>query len=46
MVIKKNSLLKEILTSYSNKKEIYFNYECLSLRSSITAILNYESTGC
>ena len=42
----KNSLLKEILTSTHNKKEKYFDYECLSLRSSMTAILSYEATGC
>ena len=41
-----NSLVKEILTSSSNKKEMHFNYECLSIRSSITAILSYEATGC
>ncbi|MDC0497727.1 S49 family peptidase [Alphaproteobacteria bacterium] len=42
----KNSLVREILTSSFNKKENYFNYECLSLRSSMTAILSYEATGC
>ena len=42
----KNSLLKEILTSTHNKKEKYFDYKCLSLRSSMTAILSYEATGC
>ena len=42
----KNSLLKEILTSTHDKKEKYFDYECLSLRSSMTAILSYEATGC
>ena len=46
IINEKNSLVKEILTSFSNKKEIHFNYECLSLRSSITAILSYEATGC
>ena len=46
IINEKQSLVKEILTSFSNKKEIYFNYECLSLRSSITAILSYEATGC
>ena len=46
IINEKNSLLKEILTSISNTKKIYFNYDCLSLRSSITAILSYESTGC
>ena len=46
IINEKNSLVKEILTSSFNKKEIYFNYECLSLRSSINAILSYEATGC
>jgi protease IV len=46
IINEKNSLVKEILTSSSSKKEIYFSYECLSLRSSITAILSYEATGC
>ena len=46
IINKKNSLLREILTSSSNKKEEYFNYKCLSLRSSVTAILSYEATGC
>ena len=42
----KNSLVREILTGSYNKKENFFNYECLSLRSSMTAILSYEATGC
>ena len=46
IVNEKNSLVREILTSYSNKKERYLNHKCLSLRSSITAILSYEATGC
>ena len=46
IINEKNSLVKEILTSSSNKKEMHFNYECVSLRSSITAILSYEATGC
>jgi protease IV len=46
IINEKNSLVEEILTSTYNKKEIYFNYECLSLRSSITAILSYEASGC
>ena len=41
-----NSLLKEILTSTFFKKDKYMNFECLSLRSSMTAILSYEATGC
>jgi protease-4 len=46
IINEKNSLVREILTSSTNKKEMYFNYECISLRSSITAILSYEATGC
>ena len=46
IISEKNSLVRQLLTSSSNKKEMYFNYECLSLRSSITAILSYEATGC
>ncbi len=42
----KNSLVKEILTSYLNKKNEYIDFECLSLRSSIAVILSYEATGC
>jgi len=46
IINEKNSLIREILTSSSNKKEMHLNYECLSLRSSITAILSNEATGC
>jgi protease IV len=46
IINEKNSLVSQILTSSSNKKEMHFNYECLSLRSSITAILSYEAIGC
>ena len=42
----KNSLVREILTSTSAKQEKYMNLKCLSLRSSMTAILSYEATGC
>ena len=42
----KNSLLREILTSNLIKRDKYMNFECLSLRSSMTAILSYEATGC
>ena len=41
-----NSLVRQILSSNSNKKNHNLNVECLSLRSSITAILSFESTGC
>ena len=46
IVNKKNSLIREILTSSLDKKEKYSRYKCLSLRSSITAVLSYEATGC
>ncbi len=42
----KNSLVREILTSQFIKKDQYMKFECLSLRSSMTALLNYEATGC
>jgi ClpP class serine protease len=42
----KNSLVRQILSSNLNKKGHSMNFECLSLRSSMTAILNFESTGC
>jgi protease-4 len=42
----KNSLVRQILSSNLNKKNNNLNFECLSLRSSMTAILNFESTGC
>ena len=40
------SLLKELLKSNSNTEDKYMKFECLSLRTSIAAILNYETTGC
>ena len=43
---KKNSLIKEILSSNYNKSNLDMNYDCLSLRSSISSVLNYESLGC
>ena len=42
----KNSLVRQILSSNLNKNNNNMNFECLSLRSSMTAILNFESTGC
>ena len=42
----KNSLVKEILTSTSSEQDNYMNLKCLNLRSSMTAILSYEATGC
>ena len=44
--IKKNSLFREILTSIYYKSNLDIKYECLQLRSSISAILSYQSTGC
>ena len=46
MMNAKKSLVREILTSINYEKENYFRFECLSIRSSMTAILNYESIGC
>ena len=42
----KNSLVREILTSTFIKKNEYMKFECISLRSSMTAILSFEATGC
>ena len=44
--IQKNSLLREILMGNYFRSDINLKSECLSLRSSITAILSYQSTGC
>lgn len=41
----KNSLTKFITGSLNNKNN-NINFECLSLRSSISAILSYEAIGC
>lgn len=43
---KKRSILREILSSKFYKSDLNLNNECLTLRSSISVILNYESTGC
>ncbi|MDC1185011.1 S49 family peptidase [Alphaproteobacteria bacterium] len=42
----KNSLVREILTSTSSEQDSYMNLKCLNLRSTMTAILSYEATGC
>jgi len=42
----KKSLIRQILTTSNNKKGNSFDYECIILRSSMTAILSYEATGC
>ena len=42
----KNSLVRQILSSHLDKINHNMNFECLSLRSSMTSILNFESTGC
>ena len=43
---KKNSLIKEIFQNNFIKSDITLNTECLTLRSSISAVMNYETTGC
>ena len=43
---KKNSLIKEILQNTFKKSDMTLNIECLTLRSSISAIMNYKTTGC
>ena len=42
----KNSLIKELLTGNFNNFDNNILIECLSLRSSISAILSFEATGC
>tara|TARA_B100000579_G_C22828386_1_gene854536 strand:+ start:101 stop:1123 length:1023 start_codon:yes stop_codon:yes gene_type:complete len=42
----KNSLIKEIFQNNSNQSDIKLNTECLTLRSSISAIMSYQTTGC
>ena len=42
----KNSLVREILTSAFDEQDNYMKFKCINLRSSITAILSYEATGC
>jgi len=44
--IQKNSLFREILTGIYYKSNLNIKFECLQLRSSISAILSYQSTGC
>ena len=44
--IQKNSLFREILTGIYYKSNLNIKFECLQLRSSISAILSYRSTGC
>ena len=46
IINKENSLVREILTNAFMKKNKFMKFECLSLRSSMTAILSYEATGC
>mgnify|MGYP001242367462 CR=1 FL=1 len=41
-----NSLIKDIVMGQLYNKDINLKIECLSLRSSISAILSYQSTGC
>ena len=42
----KNSLLKNILTGNFYKPILNTNFECLTLKSSISSVLSYQSTGC
>ena len=42
----KNSILKELITSYFNTQNRFMELECINLRSSISVILSYEATGC
>ncbi len=42
----KNSLLKEILIGSLYKLDENLKFKCINLRSSISAILSYESIGC
>ena len=43
IINEKKSFLRQLITSNSYNN---MSFECLTLRSSINAILNYESTGC
>ncbi len=42
----KNSLIKEFLINNLYNNNIYTNNKCLNLRSSMAAILSYETIGC
>ena len=42
----KNSLIKEFLINNLYNNNIYSNNKCLNLRSSMAAILSYETIGC
>ena len=42
----KNSLFREILIGKNTKSDVGLNTNCLNIRSSISAIFNYQSTGC
>ena len=46
MINPKNSLLKELITGNFYNANTDIKVECLSLRSSIAAILSYEAIGC
>ena len=46
MINPKNSLLKELITGNFYNSNTDIKFECLSLRSSIAAILSYEAIGC
>lgn len=42
----KNSLFRKILTGYIDNSHLNTNFKCLILRSSISSVLSYQSTGC
>jgi hypothetical protein len=46
MINPKNSLVKELITGNFYNANTDIKVECLSLRSSIAAILSYEAIGC
>ncbi len=46
MINSNHSLVRQILTITLDIKDKLMHFECLSLRSKMTSILNYEATGC
>ena len=46
VISKKKSLLSNLLINEFNQKDYKINTECLNVRTSIAAILSYESIGC
>ena len=43
---KNNSLLRKIISNNFYKTDMNINFACISLRTSISSVLSYESTGC